>query len=348
MSNKFVLFIFIISLVLGTVPLLVMVGKGLPELAAVYVDPANVTGLNIGDNFTININVANVSNLAGWEIQLFYNSQVINAIGVVEGPFLKNVQNTIFISGDPLGIDNNYNSTYGRVYLACAILGTTDGAAGTGTLVNVTFRAVGAGISVLALPENTTKILDNTVANPQSIPHTVRNGQVSLIANDIAVTNIQFSKTITNETQIAINVTAANLGNFTVSFNVTLYYDTTEIATKTVTNLAPSASLILAFTWNTTLIPKGNYTISAYAPPVTGESNTANNRLTGGWIKTTILGDVNGDGKVNIVDISIVAKAFNSKLGDERWEPNADLDSNSVINIIDISKVAKEFGKTDP
>lgn len=348
MPNKFVSFICIMSLILGTFPLLVMVGKSQIELAAVYVDPANVTGLNIGDNFTININVANVSNLAGWEIQLFYNSQVINAIAAVEGPFLKSVQNTIFLNGSPLGIDNNYNSTHGRVYLACAILGTTAGAEGTGTLANVTFRAVGAGVSVLALPQDTTKILDNTVANPQPIPHTVRNGQVSLIANDIAVTNIQFSKTITNDTQIAINVTTANLGNFTVSFNVTLYYDTTEIATQTVTDLTPSASQILAFMWNSTLVPKGNYTISAYAPPVTGESNTANNRLTGGWIKKTILGDVNGDGKVNIVDISIVAKAFGSKLGDPRWDPNADLDNNGLINIIDISKLAKEFGKTDP
>jgi hypothetical protein len=347
MPTRFVLLICIMTLVLGTVPLFVTVGN-CQLLAAVYVDPAQITGLEIGDNFTINIKIANVSNLAGWEIQLFYNSRVINAITAVEGPFLKSVQGTVFLNGSPLGIDNNYNSTHGRVYLACAILGTTTGATGNGTLTSITFVAVGAGVSELTLPEDTTKTLDNTPANPQPIPHTITNGQVSLIANDIAITGIKPSKTVTNDTQVTINVTAANLGNFTASFNVTLYYDTAEIATKTVINLTASASLVLTFPWDTTPIPKGNYTISAYAPPLVGESNTANNNLTDGWIKETILGDVNGDGKVNILDISQVAKAFGSTPADPRWEPNGDLDNNGVINIIDITKVAKEWGKTDP
>jgi hypothetical protein len=347
MPNKFVTFVCVITLLSGTIPLFVTVGRGV-LLAAVYINPAQVTGLNIGDNFTININVANVSNLAGWEIQLFYDSRVVNAIAAAEGPFLKSAGNTIFLNSSPLGIDNYYNSTHGRVYMACAILGTTPGAEGTGTLANVTFVAIGAGLSVLALPEDTTKILNNTPANPQPIPHTVTNGQVSLIANDIAVTNIQLSKTVTSGTAITINVTAANLGNFTVSFNVTLYYDTTEIATRSVVDLAPSTSLIMTFTWDTTPIPKGNYTISAYAPPVMGENYTANNRLIDGWVKKTILGDVNGDGKVNILDISQAAKAFGSTPADPRWEPNGDLDNNGVINIIDITKIAKEWGKTDP
>lgn len=59
--------------------------------------------------------------------------------------------------------------------------------------------------------------------------------------------------------------------------------------------------------------------------------------------------DLNGDGVVNILDISIVARAFNSKPGDSNWNPTADLDKNGVVNILDISKVAKDFGETaDP
>jgi glucose/arabinose dehydrogenase len=65
-------------------------------------------------------------------------------------------------------------------------------------------------------------------------------------------------------------------------------------------------------------------------------------KLTVGPLST----DLNGDGKVDILDVTIVAKAFGSKLGDPKYDVQADLDQNGVVNIIDISKVAKDFGKT--
>lgn len=55
--------------------------------------------------------------------------------------------------------------------------------------------------------------------------------------------------------------------------------------------------------------------------------------------------DMNRDGKVNIVDIAIVAKAFGSKPGNPKWNSDADMDENGIINIIDVAKVAKNFGK---
>jgi len=56
--------------------------------------------------------------------------------------------------------------------------------------------------------------------------------------------------------------------------------------------------------------------------------------------------DVNRDGRVNILDIFAVARAFGSKPGDPNWNQAADLDNNGVINILDIFAVAKDFGKT--
>jgi len=61
--------------------------------------------------------------------------------------------------------------------------------------------------------------------------------------------------------------------------------------------------------------------------------------------KMRYFADLNGDGKVNIVDIYIVARAFGSKLGDSNWNPDADLDNNGEIDIMDLYKVAREFGK---
>jgi hypothetical protein len=55
--------------------------------------------------------------------------------------------------------------------------------------------------------------------------------------------------------------------------------------------------------------------------------------------------DLNGDGRVDIVDVSIVAKAFGSKVGDLVWDSRADLDGNGRVDIVDISIVAKNYGK---
>jgi exo-1,4-beta-D-glucosaminidase len=65
----------------------------------------------------------------------------------------------------------------------------------------------------------------------------------------------------------------------------------------------------------------------------------------GGWNILHLKGDLNGDGIVNIIDISIVAKAFESRPGDLAWKEIADIDKNGVIGILDITTVAKEFGK---
>ncbi len=68
--------------------------------------------------------------------------------------------------------------------------------------------------------------------------------------------------------------------------------------------------------------------------------------LTNPWTPQALSTDVNDDGKVNIIDITIVAKAFGSKQGEPMWNEVADLDKNKIVNIQDISMVAKDFGKT--
>jgi len=57
-------------------------------------------------------------------------------------------------------------------------------------------------------------------------------------------------------------------------------------------------------------------------------------------------GDVNNDGQVNMLDVSMVVAAFGSKPTDTRWNSAADLDNNGIINIRDIAIVVREFGNT--
>jgi parallel beta-helix repeat protein len=61
---------------------------------------------------------------------------------------------------------------------------------------------------------------------------------------------------------------------------------------------------------------------------------------------TRVLGDVNGDERVDMLDILLVAKAFGSSPGDSRGNPHADVNDDGKVDIVDILLVARNFGKT--
>ena len=56
--------------------------------------------------------------------------------------------------------------------------------------------------------------------------------------------------------------------------------------------------------------------------------------------------DLDHNGEINILDLTIVAFEFGSKLGDENWNPIADLNADGTVNILDIATAAKNWGKT--
>jgi parallel beta-helix repeat protein len=56
--------------------------------------------------------------------------------------------------------------------------------------------------------------------------------------------------------------------------------------------------------------------------------------------------DVNRDGNVNILDVSMVASALGSHPGDPRWNSTFDLNHDNEINILDVVLVVKNYGKS--
>jgi parallel beta-helix repeat protein len=58
-----------------------------------------------------------------------------------------------------------------------------------------------------------------------------------------------------------------------------------------------------------------------------------------------LLGDLNDDGKVNVMDIFAAAKAFGSYLTHPRWNPIADVNNDHIVNVRDLFLIAKSFGK---
>ena len=60
--------------------------------------------------------------------------------------------------------------------------------------------------------------------------------------------------------------------------------------------------------------------------------------------KITITGDIDGDGKVNYKDLFLLAAAYGSSQGEERYNRSADLNSDGKINYQDLFLLAANYG----
>jgi len=166
--------------------------------------------------------------------------------------------------------------------------------------------------------------------------------------HDIAIGDVTSSKTVVGQGyDMNVTVTAADLGDYLETFNVSVYANTTIIASQNVT-FSSGNSANVNFTWNTTDLAYGNYTVSAYAWPVPNETNTANNNCTGGNVVVTIPGDIDGNGVVNMADVISILRAFGSTLGQSRYVPNCDIDNNGRIDMGGVMIALYNFGQHYP
>jgi len=112
-------------------------------------------------------------------------------------------------------------------------------------------------------------------------------------------------------------------------------------------------SMTITFTLDTTDLVIGNYTLWALIDPIEGETDTADNTLSGGWICVSIPGDVNGDGKVDVKDVYAVGKAYGTSIEGPNppgrtYEPNCDINGDDKTDVKDYYIVCKNYGKTYP
>jgi hypothetical protein len=306
----------------------------------IYVDPSQTTVWFNETSVSINVSITGAVNVSGWEFSLYYVNSILHSVTAIEGDFLiSGGTSTWFWIGE---LNDNYNSTHGRVSLTCIQLGnTTNGVSGSGMLTTITFQPLAGGNSTLHLSD---LVLADPSGNKMT-PINSSDGTVRVLGTaDIAITSVTPLKTVVGQGQsMKINVTIKNQGEQTATFNVTTYANTTVVDTALNISLSKGSSTIVTFTWNTTGFAYGNYTVSAYAWPVPGEANTNNNNMTGGSVLVTIPGDINGDGTVNILDAIQVSNAFLTTPSSSNWNPNADINDDNVVNILDAIILANHF-----
>jgi hypothetical protein len=164
--------------------------------------------------------------------------------------------------------------------------------------------------------------------------------------HDVSVIEAVPSKTVVSGT-VTIDVTVTNQGDYTEAFNVTAYANTTTLGTMQ-TTLTSGRNTTLTFIWDTASFAKGNYTLSAIATLVPNETKSADNPPAASWVVVTITGDIDGDFKIGLTDLQILAAAYGSKPGDPNWNPNADIDNSGTVNLQDLFTLSQHYGQHYP
>jgi hypothetical protein len=310
-------------------------------VSKIYVEPPEIIDptLKPGSQFHIDIKMENIIDFYSYEFSLTYDTHVITCLGVIIFPPDNDTSfTTEIVVNDTMG-NMRVNVTYHPPAEPKSILSPT-------AIVTIYFQVESYGITTLDLHD--TKIVKQS---GEEISHETEDGFFATLTRDVAIIHVETSCNITYPGRIVnVTVVAANLGDMTETFNVTAYYDNNKIGTKTVFDLAPSRNITLVFEWNTTgLTPCHNYTIKAIASQVPYELDLENNVYVDGFVKIKMIGDVNGDGKIDICDITSASTCYGSKEGDPNWNPDADVAPQwGVINIYDLVTIASRYGSTCP
>jgi len=101
--------------------------------------------VRVGDTFTVRVNAEKVTDLAGWQFDLTFDPDVLEAVEVREGNFLKRSGGTTFFQRGTI------ENTAGKITGLSSALISKEGVTGTGKLLSVVFSAKAEGNSELVL-----------------------------------------------------------------------------------------------------------------------------------------------------------------------------------------------------
>jgi len=141
------------------------------QATVLSLQPGTISGPppDLGDTFTVTLEIADVTNLWGWATKISWTPAVLEMVGTpAEGPFLK--PGTLFAAAPPDNVNGNVpDMSCGRT--------TATGVSGSGVLASMTFRVKGYGSTTISL--SNTQLLDPASPHNQ-ITHTPANSNFNL------------------------------------------------------------------------------------------------------------------------------------------------------------------------
>ena len=168
----------------------------------------DVTSVRVNDTFTVHISAEKVTDLAGWQFDVEFDPEVLEAVEAREGDFLKTGGGTTFFQQGT--IDN----TVGKITGLSAALISADGITGSGSLLSVTFSAKAGGESQMALHNfqlgsSTGEVIPAGVRNLTIIVESQptwdvnADGQVSVL--DLILVAQRFGETAAANSEVDVN-----------------------------------------------------------------------------------------------------------------------------------------------
>ena len=307
--------------------------------ARLFVDPDEIIDPTLvpGSQFNIDVKLESAIDLYGYEFAFLYDTSILTCLGAIIFPPTNDTNFTTEINIEDNSGFIAINVTYLSPAEPITILPPT-------TIATIYYQVQNFGCTELDL--NNTGLIDQYGA---LMPHTVEDGFFCTLIADVAIVYVEPSPNMTySGRMVNITVVAANVGDLPSTFNVTAYYDNNTIGIQPVVDLYPSVNITLIFPWNTTgLEPCTSFNISAEASPIPYELNFTNNILEGGLVKIKLMGDINGDGQVDIFDIVLAADAYGTVPGDPLYNPDVDVAPLfGLIDIFDIVTVGSRYGES--
>lgn len=357
-ATRAIVTIIITAMIVAAIPTILAAS---PLAPAIWITPENLsfetTHTHVGDKFNVTVMVSTTGLSYVWQAKVNFNASQINAVRAD----YTGVGKSLFFTGhNTIPVTSTIDNATGYVVHGESLMGSDSVAAGTNSLFWIEFQIVAAPaegetltsqISVEDPALTNTFILDpdlNVVAG-LSVGSATYTFSPPPPVRDVAVTGLSFSKDVPKfGDNITITVNVLNNGTISETFDVQIAFDSTPIVTLNVVSLGAGETKILTYEWNTSDGAVGKHNITASATLVPFDIDPVNNSKTKPITIMSTSGpntDINGDGKVNMKDIAIVAHAFGTHEGDDRWDPLADVNGDGYTNIFDVALVAKDFWK---
>jgi hypothetical protein len=280
----------------------------------VSIDPPAVTA-GLGQVFTVEVRIADVTDLGGFEFDLLYDPDVVWVLDVTLGDFLGSTGRTWFELGPT--IDNiNGLTTYGA-----GTFGALPGPDGAGVLAVVTLQAMSGGVSPLDLSAVQVMHTDSVPIEPLC----VLDGQVT-VTDCASAQNADFWWNDPVRTGRLTTFHGTVDGTPPFSFNWDLGDGTT------------AAGEVVEHTYDHAVVGVQDVLVHLDV------ANACGADIAEHWVDVWFLYDLDLDCDVDIVDIMSAAARWDCELGDPCYDSYYDLDLDGDVDIVDIMLVANHWG----
>lgn len=220
-------------------------GSSLPQLKLTTSD----SSVSTGTVFDVNVDLANISNVFGGNINISYPSALVEVVGASSGTFL---------TGSVSCLTKDFSSD-GYYNIGISKLGNVSGDSGSGEMAKISFRAKTNGTADISFKSNT-KIRDPALSeiSVQPVGLSITIGTGENLPPVVSVDSPNGGEAVSGNYKI--KWTASDPENATLLITIEYTSDKT-----TYHQIASNLSNTGSYTWDTTAVPDGAYWIRAIA-----------------------------------------------------------------------------------